>query len=104
MVFIGLYKLQGVPVDEVGGIDAVAPAAGHVFWQLDLLGIGPEMVGVVIMCKGLTVIAIEIGETFFVGGAGGAGVAQAPFAEIAGDIAVALQDGGDGQAGIRERE
>src|ERR1700761_812330 len=91
---IGLYELQGVLVDEVGG--------GGLAVEGDLIGIVPEMIGVVVMGEGLAVIAEELGKAFFIGSAGGAGIAEAPFTKIAGGIAMALQDGGDGEAGIGE--
>src|SRR6202012_3857363 len=44
------------------------------------------------------------GEAFLFGDAGRTGVAEAPFAEGAGGIAMLLEDGGDGEAGVGEGE
>ena len=92
---IVLYELQGVLMDQIGGIGIAIEVEDAI--------IGPEMIGVVVMGEGLAVVAEEFGEAFFFGNAGRAGVAEAPFAEGAGGVAVILQDGGDGEAAIGER-
>src|SRR5258708_35503322 len=86
-------KIQRMPVDEIGGVNGIpAPPIGKV----DARIVCPDMDGVVGVGQRLAVVAKEIGEAFFAGCSGAAGVAKTPFAKDAGGLAIGSQDGGKG--------